>query len=133
MDKKDIKIIMIAHHDNDFVRAWEWIGKITLSTLVENNYCGESMLNNSIDIENFIRSLIPTAIEFASYRCEDRNSEERGYKRYRDISTNEIDNLTEHLSRAKFYFNFEDTHPDYEFGGAETLIIDLENLTSFIR
>jgi hypothetical protein len=133
MDKSDIKRLMIVHNDNDFIRAWDWLGKVTLSTLVETNYCGESLLNNSRDIETFIKSLIPTAIEFASYRCEDSNSLARGFKRYRDISPMELDSLIPHLSKAKFYFNFEDSHLDYEFGGAETLIIDLENKTSYIR
>lgn len=133
MDKKDIKRIMIVHNDNDFIRAWDWVGKVTLSMLVETNYCGESQLNNSIDIENFIKSLIPTAIEFASYRVEDSNYLDGGFKRYRDISIEEVNYLVPHLSKAKFYYNFEDSHPDYEFGGAETLIIDLEAKTSYIR
>jgi hypothetical protein len=42
MDKSDIKRLMIVHNDNDFIRAWDWLGKVTLSTLVETNYCGES-------------------------------------------------------------------------------------------
>jgi hypothetical protein len=94
---------------------------------------GSPLLNNSKDIETFIKSLIPTAIEFAAYRCEDSDSLARGFKRYRDISPMELDSLIPHLSKAKFYFNFEYSHPDYEFGSAETLIIDLENKTSYIR
>ena len=128
MKREDIKRIMVGHYDNDFITAWDWIGQVTLTTIKnDTNCCGMSVLETSEDIEKFICSLIPTAIEFIMYRA---GSSER---RYRDIGESELSSLTHHLNRAKFKFNFEDTDPDWEFGGAETLIIDLEKNESYIR
>lgn len=111
---------MIAHYDNDFIRAWDWIGQVTLATIKnDTNCCGESVLETSEDIENFVRSLIPTAIKFIQYR--------------EDIRTSILSSLKQHLNKAKFKFNFEDSDPDWEFGGSETLIIDLEKNESYIR
>jgi hypothetical protein len=62
MRKEEIKNILIIHSDNDFVRVWNWIGKVTLFTLKNKNICDEEMLEDSEDIEKFVRSLLPTAI-----------------------------------------------------------------------
>jgi len=123
MKKKEIKRIMICHHDNDFIRVWDWISKVVLITLSETNICGENVLENYNDIEKFIISLIPSGIEFLQYRTE----------RYKNIDEEELNRLFNHLKKVIFKYNFEETDGDWIFGGCETLIIDLENKTSFIR
>ena len=65
MKKEDIKRIMIVHNDNDFVRTFDWIGKVLLETLINKNICAEEMLEDSEDIEKFVYDLLPVAIEFA--------------------------------------------------------------------
>ncbi len=130
MNKKDIKKIMIVHNDNHFVCVWEWIGLLTLSTIKNKNACGMDMLEESVDIERFIKSLVPTAIEFAQYRIDKFAS----FPRYRNIEENELKTLTEYLiKQIRFKYNFDETDSDWVFGGSETLIIDLENNTSYIR
>ena len=48
MKREDIKTIMIAHHDNDFIRTWDWIGKVVLMTIIsDENICGEKVLEDS--------------------------------------------------------------------------------------
>ena len=54
MKREEIKNIMIVHHDNDFVRVWDWIGKVVLMTLFNDvNICGCKILEDSEDIEKF--------------------------------------------------------------------------------
>lgn len=105
------------------------IGKVALMTLLEDNCCDDKVLEETQDIENFIKSLIPTGIEFLQCRT-DKYAE---YCRYRDIDKAELERLTGFLSRAKFKYNFDETDGDWVFGGCETLIIDLENKTSYIH
>jgi hypothetical protein len=62
MRKEEIKNILIIHSDNDFVRVWNCIVNVTLFTLKNKNICDEEMLEDSEDIEKFVRSLLPTAI-----------------------------------------------------------------------
>ena len=129
MRKEEIKKIMIVHSDNDFVCAWDWIGKVTLLTLKEKNYCFEDMLEESEDIEKFIHSILPTAIEFAQYRTEKYED----YSRYRDIEESELNRLTSEFKNIIFKYNFDELDDDYVFGGSEILIIDLEKNESYIR
>jgi hypothetical protein len=127
MKTSDIKRIMIVHNDNDFIRVWEWIGKTVIDALAEGNYCGESVLSNSEDIEKFIALLIPIGIEFFQYRVGVEG------KRYREINESELTHLNEHLSRFRIKYNFDYSDGDWESGGAETLIIDVESKQSYTR
>ena len=129
MRKEEIKKIMIVHNDNDFIRIWDWIGKITLLTLKTKNLCFEEMLEESEDIEKFVHSLLPTAIEFTQYRV----AKYEDYSRYRDIEESELNRLTSEFKNIKFKYNFDESDDDYVFGGSEMLIIDLEKNESYIR
>lgn len=121
---------MVVHNDNDFVRVWDWIGDITLFTLIKDkNICCGKILEDSEDIENFIHSLLPTAIEFIQER-EDKYADIVGYN---DVDKKEVTRLTNHFKNIKFKYNFSETDDDWVFGGSETLIIDLENKQSYIR
>ena len=129
MRKEEIKKIMIVHNDNDFIRIWDWIGKITLLTLKTKNLCFEEMLEESEDIEKFVHSLLPTAIEFTQYRV----AKYEDYSRYRDIEESELNRLTSEFKSIRFKYNFDESDDDYVFGGSEMLIIDLEKNESYIR
>ncbi len=130
MKREEIKNIMIVHHDNDFVRVWDWIGKVVLMTLFNDvNICGCKILEDSEDIEKFIHSLLPSAIEFIQER-EDRYA---NYVRYNDISKEEVIRLTNEFKNIKIKYNFNEQDDDWLIGGSETLIIDLEKLESYIR
>ena len=129
MRKEEIKKIMIVHNDNDFIRIWDWIGKITLLTLKTKNLCFEEMLEESEDIEKFVHSLLPTAIEFTQYRV----AKYEDYSRYRDIEESELNRLTSEFKNIRFKYNFDESDDDYVFGGSEILIIDLEKNESYIR
>jgi hypothetical protein len=129
MKKEEIKKIMIIHNDNDFVRVWDWIGKVAIMTIPNDNICGCMVLEDSDDIEKFILSLLPTAIEFLQYR-EDKYTK---FVRYRDISKEEVKRLADYFNDVTFKYNFDETDNDWDFGGSETLIIDLENKTSYIH
>ena len=98
MRKEEIKKIMIVHNDNDFIRIWDWIGKITLLTLKTKNLCFEEMLEESEDIEKFVHSLLPTAIEFTQYRV----AKYEDYSRYRDIEESELNRLTSEFKNIRF-------------------------------
>ena len=129
MNKTEIKKIMITNIDNDFVRVWDWIGNVLLFTLTHKNICNEEMLEDSEDIEDFVFSLLPSAIEFTQYkacRYED-------YVRYENVSKEEVSRLSEYFKNIKFKYNFNETDSDWIFGGSETLIIDLEKKESYIR
>lgn len=129
MRKEEIKRIMIIHNDNDFVRVWDWIGKVALMTITNDNICGCKVLEDSEDFEKFIHSLLPTAIEFLQYR-EDKYAD---YCRYEDVDKEEVIRLSKYFENVKFKYNFDETDNDFIFGGSETLIIDLEKNESFIR
>ena len=129
MKKIDIKNIMIVHNDNDFIRVWDWIGKVALMTITNKNICGCEVLEDSEDIEKFIHSLLPTAIEFIQYK-ENKYTK---YPRYENIDKSEVDRLVEYFSKIIFVYNFDETNEDFIFGGSETLIIDLEKKESYIR
>mgnify|MGYP003472537070 FL=1 len=129
MRKEEIKKIMIVHNDNDFIRIWDWIGKITLLTLKTKNLCFEEMLEESEDIEKFVHSLLPTAIEFTQYRV----AKYEDYSKYRDIEESELNRLTSEFKNIRFKYNFDESDDDYVFGGSEMLIIDLEKNESYIR
>jgi hypothetical protein len=129
MRKEEIKKIMIVHNDNDFIRIWDWIGKITLLTLKTKNLCFEEMLEESEDIEKFVHSLLPTAIEFTQYRV----AKYEDCSRYRDIEESELNRLTSEFKNIRFKYNFDESDDDYVFGGSEMLIIDLEKNESYIR
>lgn len=129
MKKEEIKNIMVLYNDNDFVKVWDWIGKVSLMTILNDNFCGGKVLEESDDIERFILSLLPTAIEFLQYR-EDRYAD---FCRYENISETEVDRLSKYLSNIKFKYNFDETDEDYIFGGSEILIIDLHKKESYIK
>jgi len=126
MKKSDIKRIMICFGDNDFIRVWDWIGVITLHTLNTPNICSDNLLDDTEDVENFILSLIPTGIEFIQYRTGTG-------RRYRDINEIELDRLVQYLKGVRFKYNFDDSDDDFDYGGSESLIIDLENNKSYIN
>lgn len=129
MRKEEIKKIMIVHNNNDFVRVWDWIGKVALMSITNDNICGGKILEESDDIEKFIHSLLPTAIEFIQAR-EDKYAD---FCRYEDISKDEVARLTEYFKYIRFKYNFDESDGDWVFGGSETLIIDLEKNDSYIR
>jgi|JI6StandDraft_1071083.scaffolds.fasta_scaffold250179_1 hypothetical protein len=130
MKRDEIKNIMIVHNDNDFVRVWDWIGNVTLTTIIKDtNICGCKVLEDSDDIEKFIHSLLPTAIEFIQAR-EDKYAD---FVRYENIDKEEVIRLTDYFKDVKFKYNFTETDDDFIFGGSETLIIDLEKNESYIR
>ena len=138
MKKEEIKKIMIIHNDNDFVRVWDWIGEIVLKTLTRN-ICGEEMLEDSETIEEFVLSLLPTAIEFTQYKVGKyenwymRLYQYEKYCRYKDITKDEVDRLSDYFKNVKFIYNFDETDDNFRFGGSETLIIDLEENKSYIN
>lgn len=116
---------MVIHHDNDFVRVWDWIGKVILQTLNEKNICFEDMLETSDAIEDLFYSLIPIGIEFTQYRCGENQ---------RPLEKSHLDYLTrEFIKTINFKYNFTMFDQDWEMGGSETLIIDLEKNTTYIR
>lgn len=129
MKTSEIKTIMIVHNDNDFVRVWDWIGKVVLFTIKNQNLCGEDLLEDSEDIEKFIQSLLPTAIEFTQYRVDKYES----YCRYENISQDEVKSLLDSFSTVRFKYNFDVNDQDWIFGGSETLIIDIDSNESYIR
>ena len=110
MRKEEIKRIMIVYSDNDFVRVWDWIGKVTLTTIIEDtNICGSKVLEDSDDIEKFIHSLLPTAIEFIQAR-EDKYTD---FLRYENIDKEEVIRLTDYFKDIKFKYNFSETDDDW--------------------
>jgi len=125
MKKEEIKRIIVVHNDNDFVRVWDWIGKIILQTITEKNICFEEMLETSEQIEELFYSLIPVGIEFAQYRCGNNQ---------RPLEKSKLDYLVREFTKTiKFKYNFTMFDKDWEFGGSETLIIDLEKNQSYIH
>jgi hypothetical protein len=128
MKKEEIKNIMVIFSDNDFIRVFDWIGKVTLMTITNKNICGCEVLEESNDIENFIKSLLPTGIEFLQYR-EDKFAK---YCRYKDVEKETINRLIDYFSRIHFVYNFDENFND-EYGGSETLIIDIQKNESYIR
>ena len=129
MKTSEINTIMIVHNDNDFVRVWDWIGKVLLFTIKNQNLCGEDLLEESEDIEKFIQSILPTAIEFAQYRAGKYES----YCRYKNIDIDTLKSLSNSFSTVRFKYNFDVSDLDQIFGGSETLIIDITNNESYIR
>jgi hypothetical protein len=129
MRKQEIKKIMVVHNDNDFNCVWEWIGKITLLTIKTKNLCGEEMLEDSENIEKFIHSLLPTAIEFTQYKT----SKYIGYSRYKNIEEVELNRLVSYFKNIQFKYNFDESDDDWVFRDCETLIIDLEKNETYIR
>ena len=130
MKREEIKKIMIVHGDNDFLRVWDWIGNVTLSTIVKDiNICGGKILEDTDDIEDFIYSLLPTAIEFIQKK-EDKYTP---FVRYKNISGGDLQRLVDINKNIIFKYNFSETDEDWLFGGCETLIIDLEKKESYIR
>ena len=129
MKTSEIKNIMIIFSDNDFVRVWDWIGKNVLFTIKNKNICDEYMLEDSETIENFVHSLLPTAIEFTQYKV----GKFEDYCRYKDIDKEYVKLLSDSFHYVGFVYNFKETDDVYGIGGCETLIIDLEKNESYIR
>lgn len=111
MKKSEIKTIHILFGDNDFIRAFDWIGRITLYTLIRNNICGEQMLEDSETIEKFVKSLIPTALQFVQYNCGKYDDEE-------------VEESIDYFKSIKFYYN---DPAKSLLTDMDTLFIDLEN------
>ena len=130
MRKQEIKKIMVVFGDNDFIRVWDWIGSVTLTTIKnDTNICGSKILEDTEDIEKFIYSLLPTAIEFIQAR-EDKYGNN---KMYNDIDKEEVLRLAEYFKNVEFNYNFDEKEYDWILGGSETLIIDLEKNESYIK
>lgn len=121
---------MVVFGDNDFIRVWDWIGSVTLTTIKnDTNVCGSKILEDTEDIEKFIYSLLPTAIEFIQAR-EDKYGNN---KMYNDIDKEEVLRLVEYFKNVQFNYNFDEKEYDWILGGSETLIIDLEKNESYIK
>ena len=61
MKTEEIKNIIVSYGDNDFVRVFDWIGKVTFDTATNLNICGGKVLEDSVDIENFLHKMKQTA------------------------------------------------------------------------
>lgn len=128
MKKTEIKNIMIIFADNDFVSVFDWIGKVALNTITNNNICDRAVLEDATDIENFIKSLLPTAIEFLQYRTDKYAK----FCRYENITNAKlVDLVNSFISNIEFVYNSDDIA--FYINECETLIIDLELNTSYIR
>lgn len=114
MKTKDIKEIMIVYSDNDYWRVWDWIGHMVISTL------DFGALDTSEKIEDFIRSLIPTAVKFIMLSDE-------------ETSQADIDDDIEYCANVTFKYNFPPDDPDWTFKNSDTVIIDLVNKISYIN
>jgi fructose-1,6-bisphosphatase len=125
----EIKNIMIVFGDSDFRRPFDWVGKVALMTLLNPvNICGCNILEESDDIEKFIISLLPTAIDFIQYR----ESKFARYPRYEAIPVEERDYLVNYLTeRLIFKYNVDETD-DKWFEDSGSLVIDLEGQKSFL-
>lgn len=101
MKTSEIKNIVLVYNDSDYVRVWHWIANVLLFTVKNKNLCDENMLVNSDDIIRFVKSLIPTALEFAQYRTDE-------YKL--GCNTSDIDYIANRLMKYTEQF---DTHTNY--------------------
>ena len=115
MKVEDINRIMIVHGDPDYMLCFQWIGRVILQT-IEEGY--PKVLKDSETIEGFVQELLPLSIQVIQDCGYTREEAERRSKQFEDMI---------------FKYNFEYMDSDWEFGGHETLIIDLENNRSFIR
>lgn len=130
MNRKDIKTILISHSDTSCNIMWDWIGRVVIETITNEWSPHSHPLLSSEDIEKFIKDLIPIAIEFiwiksGNIRKDIENSVE--------IDKSELLRTKEHLSKAKFIYNFKHDDPEYKYKLSECLIIDLENNISYIH
>ena len=125
MKREEIKTIKINFYDTDFVRVFDWIGKICLFTILEDtNVCWGKLLEDTVDIEDFVHSLLPTAIEFIQYK-EDKYSE---FVRYEEISKDELTRLVKEFAPLEFLYNEIDDSSD-----GESVVIDILNKTAYIK
>ena len=123
--REEIKTIKINFYDTDFIRVFDWIGKICLFTILEDtNVCWGKLLEDTVDIEDFVHSLLPTAIEFIQYK-EDKYSE---FVRYEEISKDELVRLVKEFTPLEFVYNDID-----DSSNGESVVIDILNKTSYIR
>lgn len=125
MKREEMKTIQINFYDTDFIRVFDWIGKICLFTILEDtNVCWGKLLEDTIDIEDFVHSLLPTAIEFIQYK-EDKYSE---FVSYEEILKDELTRLVKEFTPLEFVYNEIDDSSD-----GESVVIDILNKTSYIR
>ena len=125
LKREEIKTIKINFYDTDFIRVFDWIGKILLFTILEDtNVCCGKLLEDTIDIEDFVHSLLPTAIEFVQYK-EDKYSE---FVRYEEISKDELSRLVKEFTPLEFLYNEIGDSSD-----GESVVIDILNKTSYIK
>lgn len=122
MDRKSLNNIMMIHSDPDHVRVWDYIGQMLLKTITEDtNCCCETLLPTTEDIESFVYSFLPIAVEFALFPGEKLDKEE-------------VQIIAEELARLiKFEYNFNKNNSNYQFGGSECQIIDLIECKSYIH
>jgi hypothetical protein len=104
MKKEEIRNLMIIFSDNDFTSVFDWIGNVALLTIKNNNICNGRVLEESNDIENFIRSLIPAGIEFLQYRVD----KYADYCRYEDVTKEKVERLTQGFNDLYFIYNFDE-------------------------
>lgn len=121
--REELKTIKINFYDTDFIRAFDWIGKILLFTILEDtNVCWGKLLEDTVDIEDFVHSLLPTAIEFIQYK-EDKYTE---FVRYEEISKDELTRIVKEFVPLEFVYN------EIGEGFGESIVIDILNKKSFV-
>ena len=112
----DVDNIMIVFRDNDFCRVFDWIGRVALDTLLNTNFCNETIITDRIIFEDFVKSLLPIGIKFAQHKYED------------------CEYLSSEFTKCIYFkYNFNLDDEDYIFGGCELLIIDLIKKEYYIR
>lgn len=115
---KNMDKITVEFNDSDFIRVFDWIGKIALSSINKKNICDEKILEQKDDIENFIKKLLPLGIEFIQYNFD-------------KITKKELKRISEIFAKnIKFHYNCDDS--EFCFHKSEALIIDLKNKKYYI-
>lgn len=124
MKRKNIKTIAIFFNDTDFVRMWDWIGETLLNTInKDTNICSEFILEDSKDIEDFVKSLIVPAFEF----IQQKNNKYTEVVKYRRVSKVDRILYKQYFKKTKFKYNKK-----INYTGNEVLIVDIENNKSYI-
>jgi len=125
----EINKIVVIFSDNDFINTFHWIGKILLETINSKNITGCKVLETTEDIEKFVYSLLPTAIEFLQYRTDKYANLHPFFIRYRNIEKEELDKLVDF--KLKFIYNINDIELNEYSGEHEILVVDLMKKESF--
>lgn len=117
-----MKNIVIIGFDNDFMDALDFIAKSLLLFVNKETLTGNTILTTKDDVLSFIKSMLPTAIEFGCYRVTDEYNSER----YRKIEKTELDRLVRSILEDIKLFVDADLQ---DHNGYEHHIIDFENNT----